>query len=97
MGRMKAIYTERQEWADTLAMVLDERVELLETDHPIEWWALRLHDGIVISKVADSHYVEPAGDPAAAVEYDPLKPEERDATIAAFRSNRNTQNRENGN
>ena len=82
MGRMKDIYIAREEWANALRMELDEDTTIVETDYP-EWWTVQLHDGIKVSKVADSWYVEADGvDP---VEYDPARPHQRDALIAGLR------------
>lgn len=57
MGAMKDLYLAREEWAEKIGMQLDENVTIIETPRP-DWWRIRLDDGILITRIDDSLFVE---------------------------------------
>jgi hypothetical protein len=76
MGAVKAIYTARQEYAEKLSELLSEPVEILENSSPInslEWWKFRLEDGVVVSKIDDLTYIEPAPIECDSKDFDEIR------------------------
>lgn len=57
MGAMKDFYLAREEWADSISELLNEPVEIQETDAP-EIWTVALQDGIQVTKIDDVTYVD---------------------------------------
>ena len=83
MGRIKDIYIAREELREELAKTLGEHVEIEETEW-IEWWKFVLADGVVLAKIDDLLYVEPA-----PIECDAKNLDEIREAIYAARSTRN--------
>lgn len=57
MGAMKDFYLARQEWAESISKLIDERVEILEDEKP-EVWKVALQDGVTVTKIDDWIYVD---------------------------------------
>jgi hypothetical protein len=76
MGAIKNIWTARQEYAEKLSEALGESVEILENQSPVnslEWWKFRLEDGVVVSKIDDLTYIEPAPIECGAKDFDEIR------------------------
>jgi hypothetical protein len=93
MGRVKDIYIAREEYASKLSELLGENVVILEKNsdaNPLEWWKFRLSDGVVVSKIDDLAYVEPAPIECGAQDF-----EEIAEAIASVRTPRITKKEKN--
>lgn len=57
MGKMNDLSIQRDEWKTALSMQLDENLTLIDTPDPT-WWRATTDDGILITKIDDSLFVE---------------------------------------
>lgn len=88
MGAMKDLYIQRDEWATTLKMELDENVTICEIEN-LEWFRVTLDDGIIITKIDTSLFIEDGiNDWLEVILTDEDAAAQRDAIISSIRSNK---------